>query len=379
MTSVPSPTVDVRTSAPELRERLANDVRAGLTAPSKRLPPKWLYDERGCELFEAICELPEYYPTRSERAVLAAHASDIASLSRASTLVELGSGASEKTRLLLDALASEGTLEGFVGFDVAEPTLRASLERLSDRYPGVRMGGVVGDFEEDLDRIPSSPNRLVAFLGSTIGNLEDAARAALLDRLGAVLAPGEWLLLGIDLIKDPDRLLAAYDDSAGVTAEFERNVLEVVNASLDGDFDLSRFEYVARWDPERSRVAMGLRSCGAQHVHLGALGLDVMLADGEEIGTETSAKFRVEQVDAELRRAGFATTRAWLDPTGDFAVVLACRAARSVAAPTIPPIGFSRGAPPPVPTVDAYMKVRVATEALAAPLSAEDQTVQTMP
>jgi dimethylhistidine N-methyltransferase len=351
-------------------ERLASDVRDGLTAHPKRLPPKWLYDERGSALFEEICDLPEYYPTRAERGILAAHASEIAMLTRASTLVELGSGTSEKTRLLIDALATGGSLEGFVAFDVAEPTLRASLDQLADRYPRIRMAGVVGDFEEDLDRIPAGRHRLVAFLGSTIGNLEAEPRAAFLELVAAVLAPGEWLLLGVDLVKDPARLVAAYDDAAGVTAAFERNVLAVVNEALDADFDLSRFDYVARWDAERSEVAMGLRSRGAQEVHVRALDLDVALEDGEEIATETSAKFRGDQVDAELGRAGFAITKAWLDAAGDFAVVLARR--RSSAA--------SNGAPnPPQPTIDGYLQIRAATEVLANPLSAEDQTVQTMP
>ncbi len=386
MASIPPPTIDVQASAPELAGQLASDVRAGLLATPKRLPPKWLYDERGSELFDKICDLPEYYLTRAERAVLAAHAGDVAGLTRAATLVELGSGTSDKTRLLLDALAAGGTLEGFVAFDVAEPTLRASLDRLARRYTRLRLAGVVGDFEHHLDQIPAGHDRLVAFLGSTIGNLEDGPRAAFLRRLAGALAPGEWLLLGVDLVKDTARLVAAYDDAAGVTAAFERNVLAVVNDALDADFDLSRFDYVSRWDAERSHVSMGLRSRANQQVHVGALDLVVDLCDGEEISTETSAKFRPEQVDGELRRAGFGITRTWLDPGGDFAVVLARRQGHGwepvrAADGWVPAReGVAVTAPePPRPTTDGYLQVRAVTEALSAPLSAEDQTVQTMP
>lgn len=325
------PTIDVYLSPEQLASDLAVDVLAGLTSMPKRLPPKWLYDERGSRLFDAITRLPEYYPTRAERSILAAHDVEIADVSGASTLVELGSGTSDKTRLLLDALVSKGRLRRFVAFDMAEPTLRSALETLAGQYPEVEMAGVVGDFERHLAGIPrpmaEDDRRMVAFLGGTVGNLEDGPRAAFLYGVAAQLRPGEWLLLGADLVKSPSRLVAAYNDGAGVTAEFERNVLSVVNDALGADFDPSRFEYVARWDPERSHVAMGLRSRGDQAVHIPALDLEIRFDGGEELATETSAKFRPDQLRAELEQAGFSLFRWWLDPDGDFIVTLAQRRA----------------------------------------------------
>jgi L-histidine Nalpha-methyltransferase len=325
------PTIDVLLSPEQLASDLAEDVLAGLTSVPKHLPPKWLYDERGSRLFDAITRLPEYYLTRAERAILAAHAAEIAHLSGASTLIELGSGTSDKTRLLLDALVSSGRLRRFVALDVAEPTLRGALEALAGQYPAVEMAGVVGDFERHLAGIPcpidGDDKRMVAFLGGTVGNLEDGPRAAFLADLAAQLLAGEWLLLGADLVKDATRLIAAYDDAAGVTAEFERNVLSVVNHALGADFDPARFEYVARWDPKRSHVAMGLRSRGEQEVRIPVLDLAVRFDDGEELATETSAKFRRDQLRAELERAGFSRVSSWLDPDGDFIVTLAQRRA----------------------------------------------------
>jgi len=323
--STSTPAVEVHLTAAELDASLARDVAEGLGRRPRQLPPKWLYDEVGSRLFDDITRLPEYYPTRAERAILAAHSGEIAEVSGAATLVELGSGTSEKTRLLLDALDRAGTLECFVGFDVAEATLRDALAELRERYPRVRLGGVVGDFERHLEHLPRLPRRMVAFLGGTIGNLERAPRRNFLETLAAQLEVGDWLLLGTDLVKDVDRLVAAYDDAAGVTAAFERNVLAVVNRNLEADFDLSCFEYVARWDEVQRHVAMGLRSRGAQRVRIGRLGLTLDLDDGEEIATETSAKFTTEQVAAELTEAGFALVRTWLDPAGDFAVHLAAR------------------------------------------------------
>jgi L-histidine Nalpha-methyltransferase len=317
--------IEVLLGPDDLLAGLRADVLAGLTSAPKQLSPTWFYDDRGCELFEAITRLPEYYPTRTERSILAERAGEIAASTGADTLVELGSGTSEKTRLLLDALAGTGTLRHFVGFDVAEATLRSAGHAVVEEYPGVEVRGIVGDFRRHLPAIPVGGRRLVAFLGGTIGNLEPDARAAFLSALAAVMAPGDSLLLGTDLVKDPTRLEAAYDDRAGVTAEFNRNVLRVLNRELGADFDPDRFDHVARWDDDEEWIEMRLRSRGAQTVHMPGLELTVHFDDGEELRTEISAKFRPERVASELRHAGLEPAGWWTDPAGDFGVSLAVR------------------------------------------------------
>ena len=380
MTSMPAPPVIVHLTGADSAATLAADVRSGLTARPKRLPPRWLYDQKGCALFEEITTLPEYYPTRAEWEILTAYGPAMAARCGASMLIELGSGTSDKTVALIEALIDAGTLRQFVAFDVAEPTLRSAVASLAAAYPSIQVSGVVGDFGVHLDRLPEAEGRLVAFLGGTIGNLTVEERARFLTTLAGRLHPGEGLLLGVDLVKDPARLVAAYDDSAGVTAEFERNVLEVVNEALDADFDLDRFEYVARWDPTAEQISMGLRSRGRQSVAITALDLRIDLADGEEIGTEVSAKFRKEGITAELEAAGFVPMGWWTDACGDFAVALAQRS-ETAAAPVAPVAGVAAaGAPiPPKPDIEHYRAVRAGPEALAAPLSPEDQTVQSMP
>jgi L-histidine N-alpha-methyltransferase len=313
---------DLHLRPSEYAEALAADVRAGLTAMPKTLPPKWFYDERGSELFDQITRLPEYYPTRTERSILAAHGDEIAAATRAQTLVELGSGTSEKTRLLLDALRDAGTVRRFVPFDVDASVLRRAGAAIAADYPGLDVHAVVGDFENHLDLVPRDGRRLVVFLGSTIGNFEPAARAAFFAALRATLEAGDTFLLGTDLVKDTDRLLAAYDDSAGVTADFNRNVLSVVNRQLDADFDLAAFEHVASWDPDNEWIEMRLRSRKDQVVTIAALGLAVRFTAAEEMRTEISAKFRQEQVTAELAAAGLRLTHWWTDPAGDFALSL---------------------------------------------------------
>ena len=298
------------------------DARGGLTASPKVLPPKWFYDEEGCRLFDEITRLPEYYPTRTERVILAGHAGDIAARTSADTLVELGSGTSEKTRLLLDALSAHGSLRRFVPFDVSEPTLRDAASAIEAEYAGVDVHAVVGDFERHLDRLPRGGTRLVAFLGSTIGNLDPDGRARFYRSIAAGLAPDDALLLGTDLVKDPRRLEAAYDDSAGVTAAFNRNVLSVLNRELAADFAPERFAHIARWNPADEWIEMRLRSQGAQTVRVRELDLRVEFADGEEMRTEISAKFRRERVEAELAAAGLAVAAWWTDPGGDFALSL---------------------------------------------------------
>jgi dimethylhistidine N-methyltransferase len=377
---MPAPPVTVHLTGVDAVAALAADVRAGLTARPKQLPPRWLYDEKGSALFEEITTLPEYYPTRAEREVLTSYGPEIAARCGAATLIELGSGTSDKTVMLIEALRDAGTLRRFVAFDVAEPTLRAAVATLAAAYPDLEVSGVVGDFGVHLDRLPEAEGRLIAFLGGTIGNFTVEERARFLNTLATRLRPGEGLLLGVDLVKDPARLVAAYDDSAGVTAAFEKNVLEVINSGLDANFDLDRFDYVARWDPVAEHISMGLRSRGAQAVDVANLELRVELADGEEIGTEVSAKFRRAGITAELEAAGFVPMGWWTDACGDFAVALAQRATTTPPAPVEVGRNAASGAPGgPAPDIEHYRAVRAATEALAAPLSPEDQTVQSMP
>jgi L-histidine N-alpha-methyltransferase len=314
--------VDVYLEPEALARALESDVRAGLGSTPKTLPPKWFYDDRGSELFDAITRLPEYYPTRTERAILTARARDIAELTKADTLVELGSGTSEKTRILLDALADAGTLRRFVPFDVSEQTLRDAAVAVAREYDGVAVHAVVGDFEHHLGKIPGGGTRVVAFLGSTIGNLAPEPRAEFLAGLAHGMSSGDALLLGTDLVKDPARLVAAYDDAAGVTAQFNRNVLRVLNRELGADFDADAFAHVARYDPTAEWIEMRLRADGEQHVRVEDLDLDVHFADGEEIRTEISAKFRRDGIERELAAARLRLAEWWTDPAGDFAVSL---------------------------------------------------------
>jgi L-histidine Nalpha-methyltransferase len=303
-------------------EALRADARAGLTATPKSLPPVWFYDERGSALFDEITRLPEYYPTRAERSILVRRAGAIAAASGAEVLVELGSGTSEKTRLLLDALREAGTLRRFVPCDVDASVLRAAGEAITAEYPGVDVAAVVGDFTLHLRELPRGGRRLVAFLGSTIGNLEPGPRAAFLREVAASLTPGDSFLLGTDLVKPVDRLLAAYDDAAGVTAEFNRNVLHVLNRELSASFDPALFEHVALWDVGHEWIEMRLRSTVEQVVRVAALDLSVPFAAGEELRTEVSAKFRRPGVEAELSAAGLRMTEWWTDEDGDFALSL---------------------------------------------------------
>lgn len=302
---------------------LRADVLAGLSAEPKSLPPKYFYDARGSELFDEITRLPEYYPTRAETVILRAHADEIAKLSQARTLVELGSGTSAKTRLLLRALSDAGTLGRFVPFDVDPAVLTEAAQLISADYPRLAVEPVVGDFEEHLTLLPGGDRRMIAFLGSTIGNLEPRPRGRFLRHISSVLRPGDTFLLGTDLVKDAGRLQRAYDDSAGVTAEFNRNVLAVVNRELGADFDPSAFEHVALWDAEHEWIEMRLRSSREQHVQITDLGLRVRFAAGEEMRTEVSAKFRPEGVAAELARVGLRIVQFWTDPDGDFGLSLA--------------------------------------------------------
>ncbi len=309
----------------DLANTLRRDVAEGLQQSPKTLPPKWFYDAVGSELFDRITRLPEYYPTRTEASILREHAAEIAAASGADTLVELGSGTSEKTRLLLSAWRARGVLRRFIPFDVDPGVLHDAAGALRAEYPGIEIDTVCGDFERDLGAIPQVGRRLVIFLGSTIGNFTAQPRAEFLTSLAHSLRPGDALLLGTDLVKDTDRLVRAYDDSAGVTAAFNRNVLAVVNRELDADFDLDAFSHVAKWNQECERIEMWLRSVRAQRVNVRALGLTVDFAEGEEMLTEVSCKFRPDGVAAELEAAGLRRTHWWTDPAGDFGLALAVR------------------------------------------------------
>jgi L-histidine N-alpha-methyltransferase len=304
---------------------LRRDVLHGLTQTPKSLPPKWFYDSAGSDLFDQITRLPEYYPTRTEAQILRERSADIAAVSGADTLVELGSGTSEKTRMLLDALRDNGSLRRFIPFDVDASVLKAAGAAIEKEYPGIEIDAVCGDVEEHLGKIPRVGRRLVVFLGSTIGNLTPGPRTDFLAALAETLQPGDSLLLGTDLVKDTDRLVAAYDDSAGVTAQFNRNVLAVVNRELAADFDLDDFEHVAKWNTDEERIEMWLRAKRAQRVQVKALDLSVDFADGEEMLTEVSCKFRPDKVAAELADSGLRRTRWWTDNAGDFGLSLATR------------------------------------------------------
>ena len=318
--------LDIHLTDADADAALRADARAGLTADPKHLPPKWFYDARGSELFEQITELPEYYPTRTERALLARSVDEIAALSGADTVVELGSGSSAKTRLLLDAFTRAGTLRQYVPQDVSESALRPAMDALAHEYPGLELHGVVGDFTRHLDRLPRGRRRLVAFLGGTIGNLVPAERAAFLTQLRSVLVPGEQLLLGTGLIVDEDVLVRAYDDAAGITAEFNRNVLRVLNRELAADFDVEAFTHRAVWDREHEWIEMRLRADRAMTVALRELDLTVEFAAGEELRTEISAKFLPGGVRGWLEATGFTFTRSWTDSDHRFALTLATAA-----------------------------------------------------
>ena len=318
--------VERRLPAGYLAGSLRADARAGLTATPKSLPPKWFYDAAGSALFEKITALPEYYPTRAEREILQSKAAQIAAASRAATLVELGSGSSVKTRLLIDALRAAGTLARYVPVDVSEPALLAAASALFSDYPGLEVDGVVSDFDDYLDLGAGGDRdgpRLVAFLGSTIGNLLPAQRASFLARIRSGLADGDALLLGTDLVKDPAVLVSAYDDEAGITAAFNKNVLSVLNHELGADFDPDAFEHVARWDAGQEWIEMRLRATSPQTVRLPAIDLTAEFAAGEEMRTEVSAKFHREGVARELAAAGFTLDRWWTDGQGRFGLSLA--------------------------------------------------------
>ncbi len=316
--------IDVHLDA-DAAAAMAGDVRAGLSASPKELSPKYFYDERGSRLFEQITELDEYYPTRAEREILSRRSAEIlATAGTPGTLVELGSGSASKTRHLLSAMRDAGCLETYVPVDISEEITHETARILVDEYPGLAVRGLVCDFESDLERIHSDGGaRLIAFLGGTIGNLYPGERREFLTRIAALFGPGDHLLLGTDLVKDTARLEAAYDDAAGVTAEFNKNVLQVLNRELAADFDLDAFEHVARYDAREERMDIRLRSLTAQTVQLADLDLTVQFAAGEEMRTEISTKFTRERLEAVYAEAGLELRGWFTDAGGDYALTLA--------------------------------------------------------
>jgi len=317
----------VRIDVFDVRDTLADDVREGLSMDLKQLPPKYFYDERGSELFDRITTLPEYYPTRCEREILNRHAPEIVRDSKAAEVVELGSGSASKTRALLYAMAGEGTLRRYVPLDVSQATVESCAAELTELYPGLEVHGVVGDFDRDLERVPAGRRRLFAFLGGTIGNLFPDERAAFLARLRELMLPDDRLLIGTDLVKDRSVLEAAYNDSRGVTAEFNRNVLRVVNDGLGANFAPEAFEHVAFFDEANSWIEMRLRANGAQSVRIEGADLELTFEDGEEIRTEISAKFTRDAVQSELAGAGLELDDFFTDGEGLFGLAVARHAA----------------------------------------------------
>ena len=303
---------------------LAFDALDGLTRPFKEIPPKHFYDTEGSRLFEQIMGLPEYYPTRTERSILEANAAALVEETRAAELVELGSGVPTKTLLLLDAMRDAGTLDRYVPFDVSEVVLCESAKLLVERYPGIRVYGVVGDFERHLDRVPrNGDRRLIAFLGGTIGNFDAGERRSMLRKVRTQLRSEDRLLVGTDLVKDRERLEAAYNDSAGITAAFNRNVLNVINSNLEADFEPERFHHRAVYDDEHHWIEMRLHAGEAHTAAIRGLDMEVSFADGEYIRTEISCKFTEDSLEREYAGAGLELLDVYTDPERLFALSLA--------------------------------------------------------
>jgi L-histidine N-alpha-methyltransferase len=316
-------TIDVHLPASGPLAGMADDVREGLSCPFKELPPKYFYDERGSELFERIMELPEYYPTRAERSILDARAAEIVAAANPATLIELGSGSAAKTRSLLDAMRDAGTLETYVPVDISEEITRRTAETLVGEYDGLLVHGVICDYETHLERVPREEGAIIAFLGGTIGNFRPAPRRSFLARIATLMYPGDRFLLGTDLVKDRARLEAAYDDSAGVTSEFNKNVLSVLNRELGANFDRDGFEHVAFWDADNCWIDIRLRSLAEQFIDLTELDMRVHFARNEEMRTEISTKFTPERLEEVYADAGLEMTELWTDPDDLFALSLA--------------------------------------------------------
>jgi L-histidine N-alpha-methyltransferase len=304
------------------RDAFLSDIREGLTATPRTISAKWLYDERGSRLFDEITRLPEYYPTEAERQILHAKAFRIAELTRTHTLVELGSGTSDKTRVLLEAFINEGSLRTFAPLDVSSAILHEAAETIRTEFPNLTVTSVVADFTA-LEVLPEGSPRTVAFLGGTIGNFDRSGRASLLQHVAAVMADGDYFLLGTDLVKDAGRLISAYNDSRGVTEKFIKNALRVINRDATADFDINSFTYVAFWDPAEERMDLRLRADRAMRVQIAACDLYLDVAANEEIRVEISCKFRLEGIAKELSEVGFTVVEHFVDDASDFALTLA--------------------------------------------------------
>jgi len=315
--------IDVHLATDWWRTTLEHDVRTGLSAENRAIPAKWFYDELGSQLFDEITKLEEYYPFRAEREILQTRSPEIVAASGADTLVELGSGTSEKSRVLLDAMADSGVLKRYVPFDVSEEMLRLAASDIQATYAGVEVHGIVGDFDRHIPLVPIEGTGMVAFLGSTIGNFAPAARKRFIADVAQALDSGGTFLLGTDLVKDPQRLWAAYNDAKGVTAQFNLNMFTMINRELNADFDLSQWEHAADWDDENEWIDIRVRSKLAQTVTVKDLDLVIDFAAGEEIHTEISAKFRLTGIAAELEAAGLEIVEQWTDGAGDFGMTLA--------------------------------------------------------
>lgn len=319
MSALPQTVQDVRE---DLRQQLVADVRRGLLGRPRRLPSRWFYDRRGSQLFDAITELPEYYLTRTETDILRHHAEEIAATAQPEVMVELGSGTSTKSRLLIDAARRCGSLRAFVPFDFDEDVVRRTAASLAAEFPGLKVQGIAGDFLRDLNAIPRAAHKLVLFLGSTIGNLEDDERLRFLTDVRHRLGPADRVLIGFDLVKDPHELVAAYDDSQGVTAQFNLNLLLRLNRELGANFDLDLFQHRATWNADKCRIEIYLRALGEQGVVLPAAGLWINFEKGETIRTEISVKFTRQAVDQSFREAGLRLERWITDAEGRFALAL---------------------------------------------------------
>ncbi|HUC06049.1 MAG TPA: L-histidine N(alpha)-methyltransferase [Acidimicrobiales bacterium] len=316
-------TIDVHLTPSEVRRRMCEDAVRGLQSPQKSIPPVWFYDERGSTLFDEITRLPEYYPTRSERRLLEAHAAEIAELSKADTVVELGAGSCEKSRVLLDAFDEGGSLDRYVPFDVSDDFLRTAADSICDEYGGLAVHLVIGDFHDHLSLIPDGGRRMIAFLGGTIGNFTPNQRSKFLFDLNCIMTSDDSFLLGTDIVKNRDRLVAAYDDAAGTTAAFNKNVLSVLNERLGGTFDPECFSHVALWNETEQWIEMRLRARTAMDVTLHAAGITVHFDEGEDLLTEVSAKFTPAGVSEELNGAGFVVDGMWGVDEGEFLLTLA--------------------------------------------------------
>jgi L-histidine N-alpha-methyltransferase len=315
--------LQVRLSEADLLDQLRRDATVGLSSTPRRLSPIWFYDKRGSELFDEITRLPSYYLTRAEASLLEAHSEEVARRCRAATLVELGSGTCDKTHWLVDSLLGEGSLIRYVPFDVDQETLVEAASEMLCRHPGLRVSAIVGDFHEHLSDLPCDGPRLIAFLGSTIGNLLPDQRRYFFQALRATMHSGDWFLLGADLLKDEAVLRAAYDDPEGITGCFNRNALSVMNERLGADFDPDAFSHVAFWNAQESRIEMWLRAEQAMNVWIRDISMRVSLDEGESIRTEISTKFRPGQLEAELEAIGFEPSAGWTTQSPDFSLLLA--------------------------------------------------------